>query len=176
MTTWWNTDWKTARAILMVSRMWAISAATVLVRFTFIDELICCLKGPCQYRKSKVVARCSGAVNVTSGDEAGLTTAIASGPVAVIVDSDHFSFRFYSGGYYYEPNCRPEVVDQSLLAVGYGSFGDNKDYYILRNMWDTHWVSVCCSSQKTRELWIRSLILQLQTGWQRLHVHEQEPR
>ena len=93
------------------------------------------------YDKSKVVATCTGAVSIAVGDEASLTAALATvGPVAIAVEASESSFQFYSGGIYYEPNCNPTNVDHGVVAVGYGSLGQNMDFYIVKNTWGTGWV------------------------------------
>ena len=32
----------------------------------------------------------------------------------------------------------PDDLDHSVLAVGFGTL-DNKDYYLIKNSWSTHW-------------------------------------
>ena len=32
----------------------------------------------------------------------------------------------------------PDDLDHSVLAVGFGTL-DNKDYYLVKNSWSTHW-------------------------------------
>ena len=97
----------------------------------------------CKYDASKVVARCKGGVSIKVGDENSLTAALANiGPVAIAVDASQSSFQFYAGGIYYEPNCRSDMVDHGVVTVGYGSFGQNQDFDIVKNTWGTTWVGV----------------------------------
>ena len=99
------------------------------------------VKGDCTYDKSKVIASCKGEVNITDGDEAGLAAALATvGPVTIAVDASHSSFQFYAGGLYYEPACSEQYIDHGVATVGYGSFGPNKDYFIVKNTFGTKWV------------------------------------
>ena len=36
------------------------------------------------------------------------------------------------------PGNGPDDLDHSVLAAGYGTL-DNKDYYLIKNSWSTHW-------------------------------------
>ena len=79
-------------------------------------------------------ARIASYVNVTSGDESALKTAIAvQGPVAVGIDAAHKSLSFYSHGVYYEPDCKngPDDLDHAVLAVGYGTL-NGEDYWLVK--------------------------------------------
>jgi cathepsin L len=85
----------------------------------------------------------TGYVNITSGDEDALVDAIATaGPCAIAIDASHPSFTFYTGGVYYEPQCKNGIndLDHEVLAVGYGTDEDTGlDYFLVKNSWSTHW-------------------------------------
>ena len=51
------------------------------------------------------------------------------------------SFSLYKTGIYYDPKCGndPNQVDHYVTAVGYGSDGPGKDYWLIKNSWDTNW-------------------------------------
>jgi len=77
-------------------------------------------------------------VDVTSGDEAALVTAIIIEPVATAIDASQNSFQFYTSGVYYEPQCSSTSLDHGVLVIGYGSL-NGQDYYLVQNMWGTSW-------------------------------------
>jgi len=96
--------------------------------------------GKCKFNPSKVGATCTGFTDITSGDEDALMTAIATiGPISVAIDASQDSFQFYSSGVYSDENCSSQELDHGVTAVGYGSLGQGKDYYIVKNSWSTSW-------------------------------------
>jgi len=94
--------------------------------------------GNCAWNKNNIGATLSSFTDVTSGDEAGLTSAIDGQPVSVAIDASQSSFQFYSGGVYYEPNCSSDQLDHGVLAVGYGTLSGS-DMYIVKNSWGSSW-------------------------------------
>jgi len=95
--------------------------------------------GQCAYNKNNVGARCTGFVDIPSGNEDALKNAIATvGPISVAIDAGHASFQSYSSGVYDEEECSSTMLDHGVLAVGYGS-QDGKDYYIVKNSWGEVW-------------------------------------
>ena len=64
-----------------------------------------------------------------SGDEKVLLKALVKiGPIATAMDSS--KLQFYSSGIYSNPIC--DAIDHSVLIVGFGSEGPEKDFYILK--------------------------------------------
>jgi len=93
------------------------------------------------YDKSSPVI-VSGYWNVSSGDETALKEAVSFQPVTVAIDAAHLSFRFYSSGVYYEPECSnlEEILDHVVLVVGYGSDPVSGDHYwLVKNSWSIYW-------------------------------------
>eukprot|EP00698_Gefionella_okellyi_P008361 TRINITY_DN206_c0_g1_i1.p1 TRINITY_DN206_c0_g1~~TRINITY_DN206_c0_g1_i1.p1 ORF type:complete len:545 (-),score=129.87 TRINITY_DN206_c0_g1_i1:23-1432(-) len=95
----------------------------------------------CEQDRMDSGIKVTGFVNVSSGDESALQSAVATaGPVAVAIDAAHPEFEFYSSGVYYNPACKNTMdgLDHAVLAVGYGT-EDGQDYWIVKNSWSTHW-------------------------------------
>jgi len=94
----------------------------------------------CKYKAENSGATDRGFVDIPQGNENKLKAALATvGPVAVAIDASHESFQFYSSGVYYEPQCDSQQLDHGVLAVGYGTDEEGKDYYIVKNSWGTTW-------------------------------------
>jgi cathepsin L len=95
--------------------------------------------GTCNSNKALFKADISGYVDVTSGSELALQTAVAQiGPISVAIDAGLSSFQFYSGGVYYDPACSSTSLDHGVLAVGYGTY-QGSDYWLVKNSWGTSW-------------------------------------
>lgn len=95
----------------------------------------------CRFNPKKSVVTDRGMVDVPKGNETALVVALATvGPVSVSIDATHYSFRFYSSGIYEEPKCLAEDINgHAVLAVGYGTDEDGKDYFIIKNSWGKSW-------------------------------------
>lgn len=94
----------------------------------------------CKFNPATVGATDTGFVDIPSGDEDALTTAIATvGPISVAIDASQDSFQFYSDGIYSDDYCSSSQLDHGVTAVGYGSLGSGQDYYIVKNSWGTSW-------------------------------------
>lgn len=82
----------------------------------------------------------NGYINIPEGNEDKLQEAVASvGPIAVAIDASHETFQHYKSGIYEENDCRPDVSDHGVLVVGYGSDGNDNEYYIVKNSWGKSW-------------------------------------
>ncbi|KRT79326.1 Peptidase [Oryctes borbonicus] len=93
----------------------------------------------CRYNPKNSGATDTGYKMIRAGDENALQAAVATvGPISVGIDASHFSFQFYNGGIYYEPDCSEEELDHGVLAVGYDS-DKGKDYWIVKNSWGESW-------------------------------------
>lgn len=94
----------------------------------------------CSFNPATVGATDSGFTDVKSKDEDALKQAVGTvGPVSVAIDASHASFQLYSHGIYHELLCSETRLDHGVLAVGYGSDGTGKDYWIVKNSWSSTW-------------------------------------
>jgi len=95
--------------------------------------------GVCKYNPSTSGGTITKYVDVTSGSETALQSAVATiGPISVAIDASHNSFQFYKSGVYNEILCSSKNLDHGVLAVGYGT-DSGKDYWIVKNSWGTTW-------------------------------------
>ncbi|KAL5016717.1 hypothetical protein ScPMuIL_006306 [Solemya velum] len=95
--------------------------------------------GKCKYNAANKGATDTGFVDVTSGSEDDLKTAVATvGPISVGIDASHRSFQLYKSGVYHEPQCSTQQLDHGVLAAGYGNDGEN-DYWLVKNSWGKSW-------------------------------------
>ncbi|XP_065884407.1 procathepsin L-like [Dysidea avara] len=93
----------------------------------------------CVYKESCKGATCSRYVDISSGDEGALQTAVANiGPISVAIDASHFSFQLYRNGIYDEEDCSSEDLDHGVLVVGYGE-DDDEAYWLVKNSWGETW-------------------------------------
>jgi len=92
----------------------------------------------CQFKAADVGATISSYVDVKTGSESDLQTAVTLTPTSVAIDASHNSFQLYSKGVYYEPACSSSQLDHGVLAVGFGTDGSS-DYWLVKNSWGTDW-------------------------------------
>jgi len=103
--------------------------------------------GPkCLFNKTSIGATLSSWVDIKSGSEADLESAVAHvGPISVAIDAGHQSFQMYKSGVYYERKCSSIRLDHGVLAVGYGHIkhesedGKGKNVWIVKNSWGESW-------------------------------------
>ena len=98
--------------------------------------------GYCRRNSTARAAAFHGWANVPSMNETAVKEALYSrGPLSVVLDASHDSFRFYSSGVYAEPDCYYEdnKLDHAVLLVGYGTSETEGDYWLIRNSWSDMW-------------------------------------
>ena len=94
----------------------------------------------CRFNKATVGATDSGYVVVKNRDESALKAAVATvGPIAIGIDASSDEFQFYASGVYVDNECSSTFLDHGVLAVGYGTTSDGKDYWIVKNSWGADW-------------------------------------
>lgn len=89
----------------------------------------------CQYKPENKGGNCTSIMQIRKGDEEALKNAVAEkGPVSVVIDARHRSFRSYKSGIYREKKCSStRGLDYAVLVVGYGEQADGKKYWIVKN-------------------------------------------
>ncbi|KAH3761962.1 cathepsin L2 [Pelomyxa schiedti] len=95
----------------------------------------------CNATATDFVTTISGYTCLTPFNEKDLQKTIGNvGPVSVAIDASQESFKDYTTGVYYEPNCNPMNLIHEVLAVGLGHDDtSNMDYYIVKNSWGESW-------------------------------------
>ncbi|XP_061164739.1 procathepsin L-like [Saccostrea echinata] len=93
----------------------------------------------CKFRPSNVGAKCTGIVNIPSGNELQLQKAVASvGPISVAIDASVKTFHLYKEGVYNEKRCSTRQLDHAVLVVGYGVY-EGDEYWLVKNSWSKSW-------------------------------------
>jgi len=77
----------------------------------------------------------TGIVSVKE-DEGQLMAAIALQPVSIAIEADEIVH--YTTGIFNNPDCK-DNLDHGVLAVGYGTTTDGKDYWLVKNSWGPDW-------------------------------------
>lgn len=72
---------------------------------------------------------------VATNSDLAMMTALSQQPVSVAIQADQKSFQMYQSGVYTD-DCETNL-DHGVLLVGYGTYTNGLDYYILKNSWGT---------------------------------------
>ncbi|GAA43174.2 cysteine proteinase 3, partial [Clonorchis sinensis] len=95
----------------------------------------------CGYDQTKQQVKLTSHVILPSGDEEALLQAVSIyGPIAILFDASHPSFKDYESDIYSEENCGTTLDDvtHAMLVVGYGEeLGE--PYWLVKNSWGDKW-------------------------------------
>lgn len=80
-------------------------------------------------------------IDVPSGDEKSLLSAVAMQPISVAIDASQMVFQFYKDGVIADDSCGSGGnLDHGVLAVGYGTDLDTQHpYFLVKNSWGEEW-------------------------------------
>lgn len=67
-----------------------------------------------------------------------MRAAVTNQPVAVSICARGRQFNNYTSGIFDRSCIGPQILDHSVLVVGYGT-SDGTDYWIMKNSWGTKW-------------------------------------
>ena len=93
--------------------------------------------GTCQESSCTAAVSCTSYSAVAAGSSSGLMASIEVAPTSIAIEADKLVFQFYSGGILNSTKCGTNL-DHGVLAVGYGTDGDQA-YYLVKNSWGTSW-------------------------------------
>lgn len=95
--------------------------------------------GSCAFKSSDVGATISSFVDVESGNEKALATAVALQPVSVAIDASIFLQLYFGGVFDIGLLCSSSAdkLNHGVTAVGYGT--GSKDFWIIKNSWGAGW-------------------------------------
>ncbi|XP_034104190.1 procathepsin L-like [Drosophila albomicans] len=92
----------------------------------------------CHYKRYNIGAQISGIVQIQSGNEDALASAVANkGPISVCINVDS-NFQYYRSGVFNDPSCS-QTVNHCVVAIGYGTDPVEGDYWLVRNSWGENW-------------------------------------
>uniref|UniRef100_A0ACD5YUY0 Uncharacterized protein n=1 Tax=Avena sativa TaxID=4498 RepID=A0ACD5YUY0_AVESA len=95
-------------------------------------------EGKCDLaKKGRKVVSIDGFEDVPAEDELALKKAVAHQPVSVAIEAGGREFQLYESGVF-TGRCGTEL-DHAVVAVGYGTEVDGKEYWIVRNSWGPRW-------------------------------------
>ncbi|XWV26879.1 cathepsin L2 [Tupanvirus soda lake] len=94
---------------------------------------------PCYFNRSTVGAKVNGYNHIISGNETNLQYVLSYiGPVSVAIDATN-DLQFYKSGVFSDKKCSSSNLNHAVLAVGFGSTVDGREYYIVKNSWGGDW-------------------------------------
>jgi hypothetical protein len=88
-------------------------------------------------KKGRKVVSIDGFEDVPAEDELSLKKAVAHQPVSVAIEAGGREFQLYESGVF-TGRCGTEL-DHAVVAVGYGTEEDGREYWTVRNSWGPGW-------------------------------------
>lgn len=89
------------------------------------------------------IHKIQGSYKVVEGNEDAVKAALLTkGPLAVSVDADDPSFRFYTNGIYSNPKCQNTTgnLSHAVILSGWGTDPTTgKKFWLVKNTWSTWW-------------------------------------
>lgn len=96
--------------------------------------------GNCTYKSCCKAVSLQDFFRVTPKNENHMKQVIATrGPLVCSVYASPDTFILYKEGFYDDEECNKEEVNHSVLVVGYGTYKDGDEYWIIKNSWDSDW-------------------------------------
>jgi C1A family cysteine protease len=99
--------------------------------------------GKCAYNAANVAGEAVGCSSVQTMNETAMKIAVATqGPISVSLFANFSEFNDFRSTDTFDDaicNSSPGPNDHAVLIVGYGTDSNGKDYWILKNSWNTNW-------------------------------------
>uniref|UniRef100_A0A0B7ATS0 Cathepsin F n=1 Tax=Arion vulgaris TaxID=1028688 RepID=A0A0B7ATS0_9EUPU len=92
----------------------------------------------CQFNKSEVVVKLTGAVNISKDEGEMAAWLYKNGPIAIGINAIPMQFYLWGIAHPWKFFCDPNALDHGVLIVGYGKKG-KEPYWIIKNSWGPHW-------------------------------------
>lgn len=93
------------------------------------------INGTCKYNSTKIVTKIAG--YLTGNNETTLKELVATkGPTVVYLDAR--LLKMYKSGIF-DTNTCSQIINWSMLAVGYDTSEDAKDYWVVKGSWGAGW-------------------------------------
>lgn len=90
---------------------------------------------------TQLPARFKGFKEVPPRDDKALMEALYQhGPLAISIDAEAETFKFYSEGVF-SGECKsdPDSLNHAVLLVGYGTSAQGEKYWLIKNSWSKFW-------------------------------------
>ncbi|KAL9269857.1 Senescence-specific cysteine protease SAG39-like protein, partial [Drosera capensis] len=89
----------------------------------------------CYYGRPAVTIK--GYQYVPNNNEKAMQQAVSNQPIAIVLESKGYGFKYYSGGLF-TGQCGTST-DHVVTVVGYGTTSEGYPYWLIKNSWGTGW-------------------------------------